>query len=350
MKIRHVASSVAALALVTALAACGGTSSAGTSPTASASGASVTVYSADGLAAWYTPMFQQFTQQTGIKVNYVEAGSSEVVGRVEKEKANPQADVLVTLPPFIQQAAADGMLDPIGVDTSAIPAADKDPNGHYTALVNNYSCFIVNNTVSPKPATWDDLLSPSYKGKLQYSTPGQAGDGTALLILLEHEMGTTNALDYLKKLQANNVGPSSSTGALQPKVSSGSLSVANGDVQMNLSSIAQDKSNFSVIFPANGTATPEMVALPYDAGLVKNAPHAAAGKQLLTFLLSAEAQQQVTTLAFGIPVRSDVTPSGDSYTQLQAAIKGKDVYHPDWDAVLTSLDSMVAAYNNAVGA
>ena len=66
-----------------------------------------------------------------------------MVDRVAKEQANPQADVLVTLPPFIQKAAADGLLDaftPAGADM--IPAASKDPNGHYTALVNDYLCFI----------------------------------------------------------------------------------------------------------------------------------------------------------------------------------------------------------------
>ena len=65
-----------------------------------------------------------------------------------------------------------------------------------------------------------------------------------MLILLQHLRGRQGALDYLTKLQANNVGPSSSTGKLQPKVSNGELLVANGDVQMNLGSIKDDGSKF----------------------------------------------------------------------------------------------------------
>jgi len=218
MKIRHVFGGLLVAAVVASTAACGGTSS---GDNGNGGAKTVTIYSADGLADWYKPEFTKFTQQTGITVNYVEAGSSEVVSRIEKEKSNPQADILVTLPPFIQKAGADGLLQaytPQGADQ--IAAADKDANGHWTALINNYSCFIYNNgTTAPK--TWQDLLSPALKGKLQYSTPGQAGDGTAVLILLEHEMGKPAALDYLKQLQANNVGPSSSTGKLQPKVSTG---------------------------------------------------------------------------------------------------------------------------------
>ena len=170
-----------------------------------------------------------------------------------------------------------------------------------------------------------------------------------MLVLLEHVMGRSKALSYLKKLQANNVGPSSSTGDLQPKVSSGSLAVANGDVQMNLTSIADDKSNFSIVFPSEGTAAPETVALPYDIGLVKGAPHGSNGAMLAKFLLSATAQKQISTLAYGVPVRSDVTPNDPQYAKLQAAIKGVTVYHPDWDSVLSSLNSTVAAYNSAVG-
>jgi 2-aminoethylphosphonate transport system substrate-binding protein len=195
------------------LTGCGGTAT-GSSTTAAAGSDSVTVYSADGLADWYKPTFDAFTKETGIKVNYVEAGSGEVVSRAEKEKSNPQADLLVTLPPFIQKAEQSGLLQKSGVDLSAIPAKDKASDGEYVSLVNNYAAMIRNTTATPKPAAWADLLADSYQGKVQYSTPGQAGDGTAMMVLLEHVYGKDGAMDYLKKLQKNNVGPSASTGKL----------------------------------------------------------------------------------------------------------------------------------------
>ena len=76
----------------------------------------VTIYAADGLhdgkGSWFETQFDAFTKATGIKVQYVEGGSGGVVERVAKEKSNPQADVLVTLPPFIQRAEATGLLQP----------------------------------------------------------------------------------------------------------------------------------------------------------------------------------------------------------------------------------------------
>ncbi len=41
----------------------------------------------------------------------------------------------------------------------------------------------------PRPVPGADLLAGSYKVKVQYSTPGVAGDGTALLIKALHDFG-----------------------------------------------------------------------------------------------------------------------------------------------------------------
>lgn len=346
MTLRKTFSAIAVAALAVTLTACGGTGSSG-----SGSGGTITVYSADGLASWYKTHFDAFTKITGVNVNIVEAGSGEVVSRVEKEQANPQADLLVTLPPFIQKADESGLLQASGVDTAGIAADQVGPGGNYLPIVNNALNFIVNPAASPQPATWDDLLKPEYKGKLQYSTPGQAGDGTAVLILLQHLMGKPGALDYLTKLQSNNVGPSSSTGKLQPKVSNGELLVANGDVQMNLASIKEDGSKFNVFFPAkDGKRT--TVSLPYVAGVTKGAPHADDAKKLLAFLVTEDVQKTVAPDALGIPVlESLVASSADAAAPNTpaAVLQGVDVWVPDWDAVLADLDADVAAYQKATG-
>src|SRR5947207_31042 len=136
---------------------------------ASAADNVVTIYSADGLhdgtPSWYGDQFDAFTKATGIKVQYVEGGSGVVVERVAKEQANPQADVLVTLPPFIQKAAADGLLEPyMSPEAAQIPAAEKDAGGNYVPLVNNYMNFIYNGSaLSEAPKTFEDLLDPKFK-------------------------------------------------------------------------------------------------------------------------------------------------------------------------------------------
>ncbi|GAA3548772.1 2-aminoethylphosphonate ABC transporter substrate-binding protein [Kribbella ginsengisoli] len=333
-------------ALLTSLVACGGTGAASTNGAGDSSGKVVTVYSADGLADWYKTRFDAFTKQTGTKVQLVEAGSGEVVSRLQKEKSNPQADVVITLPPFIQKASADKLLQDYQV-----PGSDqvKGPKAaDYVTVIDNYLSFIANPSKGALPKTFDELLDPRFKGKIQYSTPGQAGDGTAVLLLLQHLLGKEGALDYLKKLEANNVGPSASTGKLQPKVSKGEIYLANGDVQMNLTSIANDKSAFQVFFPATADGKRSTVALPYVMGLGAGAPNKDGGEKLMTYLLSPEAQQTVSGDAFGIPARADVQPTDANYQSVLKAMAGVEVWQPDWNAVLASLDADVAAYDKAV--
>ena len=346
MTLRTTLAALSAAALTVTMTACGGTGSSG-----SGGGETLTVYSADGLATWYEPQFKKFTDSTGINVNIVEAGSGEVVSRVEKEQSNPQADLLVTLPPFIQKADQSGLLQASGVDTSGIEADQVGPGGNYLPIVDNALSFIANPGANPQPTTWDDLLSPEYKGKLQYSTPGQAGDGTAVLVLLQHLMGKPAALDYLGKLQANNVGPSSSTGKLQSKVSNGELLVANGDVQMNLGSIKDDGSTFNVFIPATG-GKKTTVSLPYVGGVTKGAPHADDAKKLLAFLVSEDVQKTVAPDALGIPVLTSLAnPSGGAAAPNTPAgvLDGVEVWVPDWNAVLADLDADVAAYQKVTG-
>lgn len=340
-----VVSVAATVAVLGGVAACGGTAGGSTA----SGGHTVVVYSADGLESWYKAEFAQFTKQTGIAVRVTTAGSGEVVSRVEKERSNPQADVLVTLPPFIQQAARKGVLAPYAAAGSAqVPAGLKDPGDRYAAFMDNYLCFIASPRASPAPATWTDLLGPLYKGKVQYSTPGQAGDGTAVLLELEHVFGRQGGLDYLGRLQANNVGPSSSTGKLQPKVEKGELLVANGDVQMNLQELDTVPNGFHVFFPADAAGTRSTLPIPYYSGLVTGAPHSADAKKLLDFLLSVPVQQ-ATADAYGAPTRSDVTPSGANGAKISAALAGVQVWQPDWSGVVSTLDSDVAAYNKATG-
>lgn len=345
MKLRTTLATLTVAAVATLSAACGGTGTGG-----SGDGVTLTVYSADGLAGWYEDAFGRFTDETGINVNLVEAGSGEVVSRVEKEMSNPQADLLVTLPPFIQKAEQLDLLQPSGADTSGIPDDQVGPDTSFVPIVDNALSFIANPDANPAPVTWDDLLKPEFKGKLQYSTPGQAGDGTAVLVLLQHLRGKQGALDYLQALQANNVGPSSSTGKLQPKVSNGELLVANGDVQMNLASIKDDGSTFTIFIPAEADGTRTTISLPYYAGVTAGAPHEQEAKKLLAFLISEETQKTVEPEALGMPVLESLASGGSSEPNTPAAVlEGVQVWVPDWNAVLADLDADLAAYQKATG-
>ncbi|MFJ6250397.1 MULTISPECIES: 2-aminoethylphosphonate ABC transporter substrate-binding protein [unclassified Streptomyces] len=346
---KPVAAVTGVLVLAASLTACGGSSAASDEKV-------VTVYSADGLKGeagdgWYDKVFADFEKRTGIKVKYVEGGSGEMVQRALREKSNTQADVLVTLPPFIQQAGSKGLLQkyvPQGADR--VDGADKAADGTWTSVVNNYFGFVHNKKELPTaPKSWEELLDKKYENRIQYSTPGVAGDGTAVLIKAMHDFGgRAPAMEYLKKLQANNVGPSSSTSKLAPKVDKGELLVANGDVQMNF---AQSKSmpNLGIWFPAKGDGKPTTFALPCAAGLVNKAPHAENGRKLLDFLLSEGAQREVSAVGGGFPARKDVRPTDANALALAGLLEGVEVFEPDWADIDANLTAYVDAWKSATG-
>lgn len=333
--------------IAVAISGCGSTGKPG--------GVTLTVYSAAGLGAWYRSQFAKFADRTGVAVTLFEAGSGEVVSRVNSravwervdgEKSVPPADLLVTIPPFIQKAARAGILQPADIDATGLSTESRDPGGLFVPIVKTALCFIANPQAQPRPITFTDLLRPGLKGKLQYSTPGEAGDGTALLLLLQHLMGKQGALDYLVRLNANNVGPASSTSALQAKVDNGELLIANGDVQMNLASIRNDGSRFDIFFPAMADGTRTTVSLPYAAGVTADTDSPEEAKELLSFLLSDEAQEAVAAQAHGIPARDAIAARTAAAAN---ALDGVRLWTPDWNAVLAELDADLAAYRQAIG-
>ncbi|MEV0783424.1 2-aminoethylphosphonate ABC transporter substrate-binding protein [Streptomyces sp. NPDC050423] len=347
--LRPMAAVTGALALAASLTACGGSSAASDEKV-------VTVYSADGLKGengdgWYDKVFEDFEKKTGIKVEYVEGGSGEMVQRAVREKTNTQADVLVTLPPFIQQADSKGLLqayEPAGSDQ--VESAGKAADAKWTSVVNNYFGFVHNTKeLKTPPATWEELLDGKYKEKIQYSTPGVAGDGTAVLIKAMHDFGGQEpAMAYLKKLQANNVGPSASTGKLAPKVDKGELLAANGDVQMNHAQ-SKDMPNLGIWFPAKAGGKPTTFALPYAAGLVTEAPHSANGRKLLDFMLAEQAQKDVSAVGGGFPARRDIEATDANAVALTKLMDGVEVFEPDWPDIAANLDSYVDAWKTATG-
>lgn len=306
----------------------------------------VTVYSADGLHdgnnSWYKNQFEAFTKQTGIKVQYVESGSGAIVERLAKERTNPQADVLITVPPFIQRAAKNQLLAEFTPENAAnIP----NSNHYYTPLVNNYLTFIYNaKLLKSPPENWSALLDSRFKNKLQYSTPGQAGDGTAVMLQVFHSFNGKDAgFDYLGKFQANNVGPSASTGKLTALVNKGELYVANGDLQMNLSQMARNP-NVQIFWPKDANGERSALVLPYVIGLVNNAPETENGKKLINFLLDKPSQSRVSELSWGMPVRSDITPSDRQYHTAVQMLEGVKTWQPNWDDVEVSLSDDISRW------
>ena len=310
----------------------------------------VVLYTADGLENLYKDVLPGFEKQEGVKVNIVTAGSGEVVNRATIEKDAPKADVLVTLPPFIQQADQAGLLQAYqSANYKNVPAIAKAPNGTWATFVNNYFSFAINpDVVKTQPKTFADLLQPEYSGKIAYSNPATAGDGMAVIILTTSLMGEDKAFDYLKKLEQSAKFHTKGTGYLDVLLSRNEISLSNGDLQMDLDDQANGGLSLKPIFLAAAPGgKPTTFQLPYAIGLIKNGPNQAEGKKLIDYLMSKDVQAKVPDI-FGIPGRTDVPLAGKNGEAVKQAIAGVKLIPVDWTQVMAKKADWTARWKNDV--
>jgi 2-aminoethylphosphonate transport system substrate-binding protein len=310
----------------------------------------VVLYTADGLENLYKDVLPAFEKKEGVKVNIVTAGSGEVVNRATVEKDSPKADVLVTLPPFIQQASQGGLLQPYqSVNYKNVPAIAKAPDGAWATFVNNYFSFAINPEITKTaPKTFADLLHPDFSGKIAYSNPATAGDGMAVIILTSALMGEDKAFDYLRDLEKSAKFHTKGTGYLDVLLSRNEIAFANGDLQMDLDDSTNGGLSLKPVFlSAKPGEAPTTFQLPYAIGLIKGGPNQAEGKKLVDYLMSKEVQSKVPDI-YGIPGRTDVPLAGKNGETVKQAIAGVKLIPVDWNQVMEKKAAWTTRWKNDV--
>ena len=297
-----------------------------------------------------------------MKINELnpDAGSADEIQAIKANKGNtgPQAPDMVDVGlSFGPQAKEQKLIQPYKVSTwDEIPDSAKDADGYCYGDYYGVLAFLVNDDlVHNPPKSWTDLQKSDYANQVALAGDPRAS-AQAIQSVYAAGLSTgaaagaaagTAGLDYFKKLQVNNVGPSSSTGKLTALVNKGELYVANGDMQMNLAQSA-DNPNIKIFFPVGPDGKKTAFALPYYVALVKGGPDTENGKKLIDFLLSDAAQKDVSSVAKGFPVLNDIKPDDENFKTLNGLLEGVEIWSPDWTKVLSELKDDVAAYNTAI--
>ncbi|WAH36124.1 2-aminoethylphosphonate ABC transporter substrate-binding protein [Alicyclobacillus dauci] len=340
--------SLAVLALTGVVAGCGTSNNTNSGSTAgNAKGAvnptsnhlgTITLYTSDGLEDYYKAVLPQFEKEYGAKVVMVTDGSGAVVNRLDVEKNSPKADVVVTMPPFVQKAQQEGLLqDYRSTAWDEIPSSRKDANGYWETFIDNYINFAYNPQLTPNPPkTFNDLLSAQYKNQVAYSNPQSAGDGMAVLIMAQQLWGTQKAMTFLKSLEPSVKFHTKGTGYLDVLLNRGEVIVANGDLQMDMADNVQGGMSVKPLFLAPSAGQkPVTFEDPYVVGLVKNSPNTAGGEALINYLLSKSAQAETYSI-FGLPARTDVPATSANAKEVESLLNGVQVLPINWSNVLDS--------------
>ena len=137
----------------------------------------VTVYSSR-IEALLKPTLDEYTKQTGVKVNLLTDRGGSLAERLAAEGKSSPADVLITVDMGnLHNAAERGLLQKIDSPTlnGNVPSNFRDPGNRWWGLSQRErTIFYAADRVKPEQlSTYEDLADPKWKGKLCLRTSKQ---------------------------------------------------------------------------------------------------------------------------------------------------------------------------------
>lgn len=264
-------------------------------------------------------LFKKFTENTGIKVNVVNAGADELIKRMELEAEKSPADVLITADAGrLHKAKEMGLLQSVDSDVlqSNVPSHLKDPENHWFGLTFRARVIVyAKDRVKPAQlSTYEDLTAPKWKGKiLTRSSENIYNQSLLASIIAAH--GREGAKDWANGLKNNFAREPKGSDRDQMKAvaaGEGDIAIVNTYYLGNLlnSDDPEEKKAgeaLSVYFPnQNDRGTHINVS---GAGITKHAPNKENAIKFVEYLTSDEAQKAFAEANFEYPVKKDVEVS-----------------------------------------
>jgi len=346
---------IATLSLIATGAGCNGGARA-PSPTASTAtsgdvcqgthpGGQVVVYSVPGLEYWFADLLFNFEHNCGVTVFRATGSGAQIGQRLEAERPNPLADIVIAESPQMATLAGQGLLDGTNVPSAASVPNDRcDRQRRWCSIVEDYTSWVFNpELLSPPPQRppqkWDDLLDGRFHQNLLTSRPDQAVAGLGMLELLSLTLDKDGALAYMGQLERNVSAHYVNTDTMSRVVAGGGALAASGTLHEDLNDIDQYH-NLSLWFPAADASARTTLAIPFGASLVHGGPGRDNASALLSYMWSKEGQGYVGQV-YGAPARPDVIPTDQRSARLRAALAGVRVLRIDWELAAQDQQSMV---------
>ncbi|MGG6295769.1 Fe(3+) ABC transporter substrate-binding protein [Leptolyngbya sp. AN02str] len=290
-------------------------------------------------------LYQSFAEQTGIRVNLVEAEADQLIERIKSEGQNSPADVLITVDAGrLWRAEQEDLFLPVSSATldSRIPASLRHPDGLWFGFTRRARVVMYHkDRVNPAElSTYEDLVDPKWRGRLLVRSSTNVYNLSLTGSILEVH-GEADTEEWARGLVANFARPPE--GGDTPQI----LAVASGVGDIAISNtyylirlLKSDKpeereaaEKIGVFFP-NQRDRGAHVNIS-GGGVLKTAPNQAAAIQFLEYLSSPEAQQYFAQgnneypAVAGVPVDETLASFGTDATgvkfdDMNASIYGRN--------------------------
>ncbi len=326
------------LALAGALTAgCAPAAAPSTNPAGPSAAASTsTAHPADVTITLYTSVTQDTVDAVlgalaqvypSLHVNVFRAPTGQLDARIQSEQRSGgvQADVLWATDPLSTESyAAQGLLAPLSsAAVSAVPAQYRTATFVGTRLLN--LVLVAGADVQPQPASWHDLASAAYQGKVALPDPAFAGSAFAALAYFAST--ADYGMDFYRQLKANGAVQVQAIGDVITNVANGVQSVG-----ISLDKSVRDEvdkgSPITLVWPQPGA-----IALYSPVAIFASSRNPASAAAFVDFLLSVPAQTAIAGTGWQ-PISSAVAWSqpGPAVTVDWAQVFGEqqqllDQYH-----------------------
>ncbi len=256
------------------------------------------------------PLFERFTEETGIRVRYTTDNAGALMARLQSEGRNTQADLFMTVDAGnLWQATERGLLATVKSEAliRAIPAHLRDPDGHWFGLsVRARTLIYSTERVDPEElGGYADLADEAWRGRLCLRS-SQSVYNQSLVAMLIASRGVERAEEIVEGWVANLAAqPFSNDTSTMEAVIAGQCDVAlvntyyfgrlqsrNPDVPLAVHWADQDDNGVHVNISG--------------AGVTRHAQRPGAAQKLLEWLAGEEAQALYGALNHEYPAREGI--------------------------------------------
>lgn len=295
-------------AMAVSMAACGTSKEAGNPAGTDAAtadnrtGGSVTVYmpSPTDLNTAYV---EGFEKKTGVKVNLFEGTTGDILARLEAEKENPVADVVVLA------SWSDGLSMKQSGQIESYPEA-QNADKLYDGWVDDDKMLfgtsasalgvIYNTTLVDKlDADWAELADAKYKDMIAIPDPQKSG--SCKDFLSGYMYATGDDWSAWEGMAKNGLMVAGANKAALESVTTGEKAILVAGVDYNAYTNKAKGEPIDIYYPKSGT-----VINPRPAMIMKSSKNQENAKAFIDYLMSDEAQKMVAD-AYLLPGRTDVT-------------------------------------------
>ncbi|MGE4448907.1 MAG: Fe(3+) ABC transporter substrate-binding protein [Azospira sp.] len=244
-------------------------------------------------------LYENFSKQTGIKINRIEGKEEELLERIKNEGANSPADVLLTVDASRLALAHElGLFAPVKskVLESRIPANLRTDDWFSFSTRARVIVYNKSAVKAEDVQNYDDLANPKLKGQV-CTRSGSHPYNLSLMASIIANQGEAKAEAWAKGVVANFARAPKGGDTDQIKaVAAGECGVTVSNTYYVARLLRSDKAEDKKVMEKVGVVWPNQKSSGTHinvsgAGMLKNAPHKAAAVKFLEYLASDEAQR-----------------------------------------------------------